>query len=416
MSSRKVIFLNRSFYPDITATAQLLTELCESLVKDFGYQVTVVAGRPRVKENNFVSAWPVGKIIAQENFKGIEIIRVKNTVFSPKSFLGRISNYLSYFFLSFLAFFRVKKPDLIVTLTDPPIIGLVGFFASRWFKVPFLISVKDVFPEAALGLDSRQNKLMVFLLNQINRFCLRKADYLVALGKTMEKRLVQKGVKKENISIISEWADTSKIFPVSKRNAFSLANHLEDFFVVMYSGNLGASSGLETLIESARLLKDHQGILFVFIGEGIRKDALIKLANNYELKNIKFFPYQPLDTLVYSFSSADVFIITLKKGLAGFSLPSKIYPILASGRPYVASVEEESEIAQITQEFNCGLISRPQDPQDLAEKILNFCKNNELRIKMGENARNASCFFDRSLGVKAYDEVFRKLFSPQKDF
>jgi colanic acid biosynthesis glycosyl transferase WcaI len=408
---RRVIFLNRSFYPDITATAQLLTELCESLVKDFGYQVTVIAGRPLVVENNSMNIWPIGKIIAKENFKGIEIIRIKNTVFSPKYFLGRMANYLSYFFLSFLAFFKVKEPDLIVALTDPPIIGLVGFSASLCFKVPLLISVKDVFPEAALGLDIRQNKLMLFFLDQINRFCLKKADYLVALGKTMAQRLMEKGAKKENISIISEWADTSKIFPVSKRNVFSQANHLDDFFVVMYSGNLGASSGLETLIGAARLLKDYQDMLFVFIGEGIRKDALIKLANNYKLKNIKFFSYQPLDTLVYSFSSADIFIITLKKGLAGFSLPSKVYPILASGRPYVASVEEESEIAQITREFNCGAISRPEDPQDLAEKILNFYKNKELRVKMGENARNASRFFDRNSGVKAYDEVFSKLFS-----
>jgi glycosyltransferase involved in cell wall biosynthesis len=412
--SLKIVFFNRSFYPDITATSQLLTELCEDLVKDYDCRVTAVAGMPL--KDYYPREYSKGKIIQRENFKGIEILRVKNTTFSPNFFLGRLSNYLTYFFLSFIASFRLTKPDLVITLTDPPIIGLVGLWVCRRFNIPLIISVRDIFPEAAKGLADFQSKIINFLLDCINRFCLKKADHIIALGNLMSKRLIdEKGINDHKISIISDWVDCAQIFPVSKENVFSVSHSLVDNFVIMYAGNIGASSGLEFVIKSAKLLKDYKDILFVFIGEGIIKDKLIKLVDKHTLKNTKFFPYQPKETLSYVFSSADIFILPLKKGLAGYSLPSKIYSILASGRPCIACVEEESEVAQIIQEFNCGLLSRPQDHQDLAEKILFLQKNKELRIRMGGNARNAAVFFDRPLGEKKYYELFRRLLKDKEN-
>jgi len=414
--SLKIVFFNRSFYPDITATGQLLTELCQDLVKDYSCQVTVVTGRPLFGKQSRLTDNNGRGIIKRENFEGIEILRLKNTTFQPTSFLGRICNYLTYFFLSFIASFKLKKQDLAVTLTDPPIIGLIGLWVSRRFNIPFIISVRDIFPEAARGLEDSQSKIINFLLDHINRFCLKKSDHIITLGNVMGKRLIEeKGVRENKVSIITDWADCAKILPVSKVNAFSGAYNLVDYFVVMYAGNIGASSGLEFVIDSARLLKNYKDILFVFIGEGIMKDKLIGLAEGYKLENTKFFPYQSRDTLSDLFSSADIFIIPLKKNLAGYSIPSKIYPIMASGRPYVASVENESEIAQITQEFECGLLAQPQDYQDLTEKILLFYNNRESRLKMGENARKAAVFFDRRLGVKKYYELFNKLLSSKKN-
>jgi glycosyltransferase involved in cell wall biosynthesis len=417
----RVIFFNRSFYPDITATSQLLTELCEDLVNEYRCQVTVIAGRPLITnahalKNAEAMAHGGQSLIQRERFKGIDILRVKSSTFSPRYFTGRICNYLTYFFLSFIVSFRLSKADIVVTLTDPPIIGLLGWLVCRRFNIPFVVSVRDIFPQAAAALSESRSKIMYFFLERISRFCLRRAKCIVALGELMRKRLLEKGISSSKIFIISDWADCSAIFPVAKRNSFSLAHNLSDFFVVMYSGNLGASSGLETLIDAAHMLKDYRDIIFVVIGEGIRKSCLIKRVKHYGLENVKFFSYQPRQMLPYSFSSADVFVLLLKKGLGGYSLPSKIYSILASGRPYVASVEGDSEVAGITYRFDCGLVAQPQDAQDLAKKIVFFYQNEQLRVRMGQNARRAAVFFTRGSGVKAYYELFKRLLGDKKDF
>lgn len=412
----KIVFLNRSFYPEISATSQLLTELCEDLIKDYGCQVTVICGNPLINNDSGGIKKNSMNLIKKGSFRKINILRTNSTNFFPKSFLKRISNYLTYFFLSFIASFKLEKPDLVVALTDPPIIGLLGLWVSFRFNIPLVISVRDIFPEAARGFDGSKSKVINLFLDRINRFCLNKADRVVSLGKSMQARLIkEKGVKEGKVSIITDWADARNIFPVSGQNPFSTENRLADYFIVMYSGNMGASSGLETLIESAYLLKDYRDILFVFVGEGIIKDELIERAKKHKLENTRFFTYQPLDSLAYSFSSADIFIIPLKKGLAGYSIPSKVYPILASARPYIACVEDESEIAEITREFDCGLIARPQDPVDLTEKIISFYKDKELRLRLGENAKIASEGFGRAQGVKAYYELFKKLLEDKKN-
>jgi glycosyltransferase involved in cell wall biosynthesis len=407
--SLKLVFFNRSFWPDITATGQLLTELCEDLVRDYRCCVTVITGRPLlVKEGNYSDKFGI-RLIRKENFKGIEILRVRNTTFSHNSFLGRISNYLTYFILSFIASSKLEKIDLVITLTDPPIVGLLGLSVSLRFNIPFVISVRDIFPEAARGLERYHSGVIYSLLDCINRFCLKKTKQIVVLGKLMARRLIEeKDIRAQKIAIIPDWADCSKIFPVSKNNPFSLKYNLINYFVVMYSGNLGVSAGLETLIESAKILRDYKDILFVFIGEGVMKAKIVELGKRYKLENLRFFPYQSQEVLPNSLSTADVFVIPLKRGLAGYSVPSKIYAILASGRPYIACVDEESEIAEITENFKCGLLAKPEDPQDLSKKIIFLYENKDLRIKMAENARYAAQFFDRSLGVKSYYELFKR--------
>src|SRR4030042_1489338 len=285
----RIVFFNRSFYPDISATSQLLSELCEDLVKDFNCEVTLICGKPLSNKHPGAIFHYGMHLIKKDSFKKINILRVNSTNFSPRSFLKRISNYLSYFALSFLASFKLKGADLVVTLTDPPIIGLVGLWVSSRFHAPLVISLRDVFPEAAGGLRGSKNKVIGMLLDRINRLCLNKADRVVCLGKLMQSRLIEeKGVREDKVSIITDWADPKNIFPVSRQNPFAIANNLLNYFVVMYSGNMGASSGLETLIESAFLLKDYKDILFVFIGEGIIRDELIKRAEKYKLENTKF--------------------------------------------------------------------------------------------------------------------------------
>jgi colanic acid biosynthesis glycosyl transferase WcaI len=233
------------------------------------------------------------------------------------------------------------------------------------------MSYRDIFPEVARLLEDFQSETVNRVLHGVNRFLVRKADRIVALGETMRRKLIDgKGADPAGTLVIPDWADCAGIAPGPKRNPFSLAHGLADKFVVLHSGNIGLSQGLETVIQAAVQLKEFPDIQIVFIGEGVKKPLLEDQVRVTGLQNVRFLPYQPKEGLSDSFASADVFVVSLKRGLAGYIVPSKLYGILAAGRPYVAAVEEACEVAAITKKHDCGLLAEPAEPKDLAEKIL----------------------------------------------
>lgn len=405
-----IAFFNRSFHPDTAATGQLLTELCEGLVREHGCRVSVVTGVPLLPAGQAQAATRGGWLSHEEAYRGIRILRAHGTRFSKKRFAGRFANYITYFLCACWAGLRLERPDVVVALTDPPIIGLAAWAASRRFRVPFVMSYRDIFPEVARLLEDFRSEAVNCALHQINRFLVRKADRVVALGETMRRRLIDgKGAPPEKTVVIPDWADCSEITPGPKENPFSRTHGLADKFVVMHSGNIGLSQGLEILVEAAARLKDLPDLRVVFIGEGAKKADLQRRARELALANILFLPYEPKESLKDSFAAADLFVISLKQGLSGCIVPSKVYGILAAGRPFVAAVEEDCEAALIARQHSCGLPARVGDSEDLAEKILTLYQDRALAHQLGENARRAALLFDRSRGVQAYHNLFREL-------
>jgi len=401
-----VAFFNRAFHPEGSATAQLLTDLCEDLVARHGCRVSVVAGVP-------LAAGVAGVrrgVLWCERLNGVEILRARGTRFSKRRFAGRFANYVSYFLAACWAGQRLARPDVVVAQTDPPIIGLAAYLAARRFRAPFVMAYKDVFPEVARLLEDFRSAAVERALEAVNRFLVRKADLVLALGETMRRRLVEgKGAPPERTRVIADWADCSAIVPGPKRNAFSEAHGLADRFVVMHSGNVGLSQNLEALVEAAARLRAVPDLEVVIVGEGVKKTALQALAARLGLANVRFLPYQPKERLVESFAAADVFVVSLLPGLAGYIVPSKLYGILAAGRPYVAAVEEECEVTAITRRFECGLLAEPGKADALAEGILTFYHDRALAARLGANARRAALEFDRPRQVAAYHEAYQAL-------
>lgn len=405
-----IAFLNRSFYPDTAATGQLLTELCQGLVEQHGCRVSVVAGVPLISAGGNTSAHRPGLLLQREHHRGIEILRARGTRFSKRRFLGRFSNYVSYFLSACYAGLRLERPDIVVACTDPPIIGLAAYLAARRFGVPFVMSYRDIFPEVARLLEDFQSESVNRVLQRVNCFLARRADCVVALGETMRQRLIDgKGADPAKTIVIPDWADCTEIVPGPKRNPFSVENRLAEKFVVMHSGNIGLSQSLETLVHAAARLREYPDIEVVFVGEGVKKAGLISLTRALGLDNVRFLPYQPVEKLKESFAAADVFVVSLKVGMAGYIVPSKLYGILASGRPYVAAVEDVSEVTAITRKYDCGLLARPGDPGDLAEKILLLYRDRERVRQIGANARDAALEFDRPRQIQKYYDLFCKL-------
>jgi colanic acid biosynthesis glycosyl transferase WcaI len=181
---------------------------------------------------------------------------------------------------------------------------------------------------------------------------------------------------------------------------------------VMHSGNIGLSQSLETVVDAAALLTDLADLEVVFVGEGVKKTELQEKARALQLSNVRFLPFTPKERLGESFASADVFIVSLQRGLAGYIVPSKLYGILAAGRPYVAAVEETCEVASITERHQCGLVAAPGDAQSLAARIREFYRDRALTMRFGANARTVGLSFDRRRQVSKYMELFRTVARP----
>ena len=404
-----ICFYNRSYWPDQAATGQLLTELAEDLVARHGCDVSVVAGRA-IHGPDAPSTSGARGLVGREIRNGVAIFRARGTRFWPGRFAGRAANYLSYFASANVAALSVKQPDVVVSLTDPPIVGLAGLWAARRTGARFVFLCEDVFPEVATLLEDFRSSSVNRALDRVSRHLLRQSDAIVVLGDRMRRRLVEeKGADPGRIEIIHNWADCEAITPGNRDNPFSREHGLTDRFVVMHSGNVGYSQELGSLIGAARLLAHKEKLVIAIVGDGSKRRELEAETNRLGLTNVRFFPYQPKAKLAESFATADVFLVCLKAGIEGYIVPSKLYGILAAGRPYIAAVDASCEAAAIASEYQCGVIAPPGNPDALASAIADLYDHPERTKSMGDNARRAAWRFDRRVAVGRYHELFSRL-------
>lgn len=390
----RVCYFNRSYWPDTGATGQLLTELAEDLVSAHGYEVTVVTGYPITGE----------QLPADETRNGVRIVRAAGTTFAQRRFAGRAANYLTYFVSAVRAAIRLPRQDVTVALTDPPIIGLAALAARPRHGMVFFC--QDIFPEVAGLLEDFHSPLVNSVLEQLNRFLVRRAARIVALGDTMARRLIEgKGARPSKITVIHNWADTTAIVPASKQNPFATAHDLAGRFVVLHAGNIGHGQNLDAVIDAAERLASRPDIVVQFIGDGNRKPALQEAVRARGIGNVRFLPFQPREDLRWTYASSDVCLVSLKPGLAGYIVPSKLYPILAAGRPYVAAVEATSEVAALTATHGSGVVTPPGDAAALAAAIVELADDPTGRQAMGARAREAAMLFARDRQVAAHARV-----------
>jgi len=366
-----------------------------------------VAGQPLTGVTGSRGRSPWWQVVGRESRHGVRILRANGTRLRPRRFAGRALNYITYFLTAAVASFGVNRPDVVMSLTDPPIIGLLALWTARRTGAKFVFLCEDIFPEVAVLLDDFHNETVNRTLDRVGRYLLAHADRVVALGERMRARLVdEKGADPQKIAVVHNWADCEAIRPASKDNAFSRAHGLADRFVVMHSGNLGMSQNLDVILDAADRLRDRRDLVVVFVGDGTRRQALESAVASRRLDNVRFIPYQPKEQLADSFAAADVFLVSLKAGVEGYIVPSKVYGILAAGRPFVAAVDPSCEAAAIAREHGCGVLATPGDAGDLASQLLTLYENRAETAAMGRRAREAAWLFDRRRAVKAYHDLF----------
>jgi glycosyltransferase involved in cell wall biosynthesis len=352
----RVLVLNQYYWPGVEATAHLLAELCEALADEF--DVTVVTGM-------VAGADEAGRTEKD----GVHIVRVGSTAYDRSRLALRAANYLTYLGLSFWEGLKAERPDVVLCMTDPPVIADVAMLVARRFDVPLVVVSQDVFPEVAVALKRLDNPALVELLRLATRTYLKRADRVVAIGDTMRERLVAKGADGSRIVVIPNWTDTSDLEPRPRDNAWAREHGLADAFVVMHSGNIGHAQDLDTLIRAATFLRDLDALRVVLIGGGARRDELKQLARLLEVEQVVFMGYQPRELLAESLSAADVHVVGLARGLSGYVVPSRLYGVLAVGRPVLAAAEPDSETAKVIEAVGAGVVVPPGRPELLARAI-----------------------------------------------
>lgn len=390
----RLLVLNQYYHPGVEATAHLLTELCESLTS--AYSVTVITGKLHGREEE----------PDYEVKSGVEIMRVHSTSYDRAALHRRVVNYFTYLARALRRGLVAERPDVVLCMTDPPLIGNVAYLVARRFRSPLVIVSQDVFPEIAVSLGRLRNPFLVALLRRLVRFYLRHADRVVAIGPVMRERLVAKGARPDRVEVIPNWVDTSAVVPMPRENLWAREHDLVDRFVVMHSGNVGHAQNLDTLIEAAAQLNDLERLRVLVIGTGARFSHVTELARRLADDRVQFFPYQPRSRLSESLSSADVHFLGLSPGLSGYIVPSRLYGILAAGRPVLAAVEADSEPGMLVQEVGCGIVVPPDRPDLVARTIRELAAGEHDLTAMGRKGREyVEATASRERAVARYQQV-----------
>ena len=399
---QRVLFVNRSYWPDVEATGQLLTQLCEDLAEDF--DVHVLAGQPNenVRGEGFQASG------AQQR-KGVTIHRVRHTRFSKRSFLGRIANLVSFFIAAWRQGGRLPKPDTLVVESDPFLLPLLGARWRRRYECRLIVYLQDIYPDVAVAVGKvRESWFTRWLRARLIR-AYAEADQVVVLSEDMKQRLVGHGVEGERIRVLPNWADADAVLPLKEDNAFREQQQFGDRFVVMYSGNLGLCQNLEVTLDLAERVRSREDILFVFIGDGAARRALEASARERSLSNVRFLPYQPRERLSESLSAGDLHMVPLDARATGCLMPSKLYGVMASGSPVLAIAEERSDLFRVVRDEEIGVAASPSDLEALEQAVVWGADHRDELELMGARARRlAEDFYDRRHAVQRFAKLLRE--------
>lgn len=405
METRRVLFINRSYWPDAEATGQLLTELCEGLAGEF--EVEVLCGQPNAnpRDEEF-------KRSGLETRNGVGIHRTGHFMFDKhRSLLHRAANLLSFLALATVKSLFIRRPDVVVVETDPFMLPTLGRLLKFWKRAKLVVYLQDIYPDVAIAVQ----KVSPGVITSTVRFLLfgayKRADRIIVLSNDMKRRLVDQGVSAEKIVIIPNWIDTKVVYPIKgEANEFRKEQNLDGKFVVMHSGNMGLTQGLEQLVEVAERLRDRDDVCILLVGGGAAKADLEMMIAERSLNNIRTVPYQPRNRLAESLSAADLHVVSMHPEITGCLMPSKIYGILASGTPILAIVPPETDVAEIVEKESVGFAVEPGDLTKIEEQIAwcadhqDDCSDLETRARsLAENK------YDREVVVQMFREFLTEL-------
>lgn len=406
---QRLIFLNRFFFPDHSATSQILTDLAFHLAQS-GREIHVIASRQLYSD-------PRAKLSKKETIRGVTVHRIAGTRFGRAGLAGRMLDYLSYYVLSFAQIIKLARAgDIVVAKTDPPLLSIIAVLAARLKHAHVVNWLQDLYPEIATQLGVPYLKgPAVRLITRLRDWSLSSATMNVAIGRKMAAKVAATGAAARKVDVIPNWCSDDDIVPVAPAdNQLRQTWQVETKFVVGYSGNLGRAHDFEAILDAAEELRNDTRIVFLFIGGGHTFDLLRSAAEDRNLQHLfRFLPYQDRTQLKYSLGVPDVHLLSLRPEVEGLIVPSKFYGIAAAGRAIIAVIAKDGELAQPITRWRCGLVVEPHRPQDLAQAISTLAADRAECAEMGVRARHMlEAEFTRQQAFERWQKVFDHIGAP----
>jgi colanic acid biosynthesis glycosyl transferase WcaI len=398
----RILIVEPYYVPDGGPAAPLFAMLSQELALR-GHQVTVLTAVPHYPSGRVPDTYR-GWRVHRSSERGARVIRVPLPSVDRTNLGKRLFQFLAYQFGAVFCGWNIHC-DVFITITPSMAVWLPLVYFSILRRKPAVYSVHDVYPDAGMRLGIFRHKPVIKLMTYLEQSCARRAAIVRILSRSFEGAVTRLGVPESKIRLIYDWVDIDLIHPLPKANPFAIEHDLDRCFVVLYAGNMGLSQGLDCVLEAANILAD-EDIRFVFVGDGTARQALFQTAMIRRLKNVAFIPFQPRSRLPEVLATADVSLVVLSQGMGYNSLPSKIFSILASGRPMIASIDPDSETWDLVERSKSGICIPPEDPARLAEAILSLKKNGALCQEMGQQGRQyALKHHSPSAAAEAFENI-----------
>lgn len=398
----RIGIITQYFHPDIGATADLLTDLAIGL-SEKGCDVRVYTGYPcywNTKE----------RASKRENYHGVTISRVFNTQLDTRKKIGEACNGLTFFISVIWNLLLSREDRIFLIVTSPPFLPYAGYLLNILKQRQYVIILYDLEPDLCIKVGYLKDGLLTRLWRMTYSRVYERSSGIVVLGQCMAESIRERIQENSHskISIIQNWADEKFIVPREKEgNWFSEKYNLKGTFTVLYSGNMSIHHDLETVLQAAEFLKN-EDVTFLLIGDGIKKEQLVQQVKEANLPNVVFLPFQPHEIIPYSLTCGDVIIVSQEEGTEGLCVSCKLYTSMAAGKPLLAVIGENSEIARVVNEYHCGIVVRNGDAEGFADAIQKLRTDKELCKVMGGNARKAfEENFTREHAIDKYNQVIR---------
>ena len=383
----KILLINQPFWPDVVATAQHMADWGQSMAAQ-GHQVTVIASRSVYGQQGAV-------LPKREEYRGIKIYRVGANLFKKGRILTRLVDFGLFHLLALWRALTLPRQDVVVCLTTPPMIGVVGMLLKTFRGSRYIQYEMDLYPDVPVALGVfKPRSLVTRLFERIHRRLLRSADRVIVLGRCMHKVIAAKNIAENKLVLITPWADPDELQPLPRhQNPFRKEHGLDEKFVIMYSGNLGLGHDITTLCSAMEKLAASsdpldQAVRFVFIGGGRRMQEIRRYLDGKHLANTLILDYQPRESLAETLSAADVHLITQAPGTTGLIVPSKFYGILAAGRPSIYIGPDDTEVALSIREDHLGTVLAIGQVHELLAAIRALQSNPAAQLDMQAHARS----------------------------
>ena len=404
----RILFLSHYFHPEVNAPASRTYEHCKQWIQD-GHEVTVVTCAPNHPRGMVYEGY-CNKLFQREEKDGIQVVRLWTYVTANEGFLKRTLSYLSYMVAAVFVAPFLPKFDVVLSTSPQFFNGLAGYLVSRLERLPWILEIRDLWPESIVAVGAITNRPVIRLLEYLELFAYRKANHLVVVTDAFKAHMLARGISSKKVTVIKNGVDFS-LYKKPPHGYIDLARELglEGKFVASYFGTHGMAHHLETVLEAAHELREWKNIIFLLVGDGAERSRLVTMRDEIKLSNVVMLDQQPKEKMPELWSLSSVSLVLLKKSaLFKTVLPSKIFESMAMERPVILGVEGES--AELVMSAGGGICIEPESAKDLAIQVLKLYRDPTLRQKLGSSGRRYVLeHFDRQVLARRFADVMQRV-------